>query len=73
MVKWEIQYRDVGCNEIRTIVISKPEWETKRDIQREFSNSSFCNKIIRSRTFNNVEGSYRIREFVNCKMIKECL
>ena len=71
MVKWKIQYRDVGSNKIKTIIVEKPEWKSKRDVQHEFSIRSFCNKITRMKTFNNVEGSYQIREFVNCKMINK--
>ena len=69
MNRWKIQYRYVGDNKIRTLTILKTPDKGKRDVQFEFTNSYLCKKSIPIRGHEGSFGGYRIREFVNCKMI----
>jgi len=66
--KWLVQYRNTGCNKIRTTFFEMPRDFGKRDVQRIFVNHPTSNKFqsLKHLGMPNHVGWYRIRDFVNC-------
>lgn len=73
MKRWTIQYRNTGCNVIRSVIVEKSDTFGKRDVQQWFNSNSFSLKYksLKHLGFpDHVFGYYRIRDFVNCWLKK---